>query len=99
MLDILLLAREYLLALRAFAIYSLEVFQKYSKFHAVNTRHKRDLHGPTANGTIYQKLVQHAGTKFYNPLAPNIKCSSPNSERFKISLKRVILIRNFYLAD
>jgi hypothetical protein len=37
-LNVLFLVREGLLALRIFPVKNLEVFQKYSEFHAVNTR-------------------------------------------------------------
>jgi hypothetical protein len=47
--NIVLLARVCLLALIAFATNSLEMFQRNSDGHAVNTGCKRDLHGPVAD--------------------------------------------------
>ena len=45
---------EYLLALRIFPANDLEVFHKYSGFHAVSTGHKNE---PAADVTVYQKGV------------------------------------------
>jgi hypothetical protein len=82
-----LLARECLLPLRTFLLNNMEVFQKYSEFHAVNTRQLQMLQSIKRECSMMEHLV------------PKIKCLSSNSRQFKISLKTVLLIWNFYLAD
>jgi hypothetical protein len=72
----------------------MEMFQKYSKFHAVSTRYKLDLYNSLPEG----EYIWHAGTKPYTHLALEIKRLSPNKQ-FKITLKTVVLIWNFYLTD
>lgn len=47
--------RSLLLAPSIFPANNLQAFHKYSEFHAVNTRHKRDLHEPVANVTFTKR--------------------------------------------
>jgi hypothetical protein len=87
---------ECLLALRTFLVSNMEVFHKYSEFRAVYTRHKLELVADvTSTKREYIMLEQN----FLPHLAPRIKCLSPNSKQFKILLKTVLVIQNFYLAD
>jgi hypothetical protein len=56
-------ASEYLLSLLSFIVDKMEKFQTNSDIHSINTRHKHDLHQPSAKLTSYQKGAYYAGIK------------------------------------
>jgi hypothetical protein len=65
--NILPFASEFLLSLLSFIVDNMEKFQTNSDIHNINTRHKHDLHQPSANLTIYQKGAYYAGIKLFKP--------------------------------
>jgi hypothetical protein len=61
--NILPLASEILLSKLSFVVHNMEKFQTNSDIHNINTRHKHDLHQPSANLTSYQKGAYYAWIK------------------------------------
>jgi hypothetical protein len=49
--------------------------------------------------TKYQKGVYYSGIEIFNYLPQNIKGLSANVKKFKLSLKRFLLMGSFYTLD
>jgi hypothetical protein len=71
--NILQLVSEFLLSLLSFVVDNMEKFQTNSDIHNINTRHKHDLHQPSANLTSYQKGAYYAGIKLFTTPPDSIK--------------------------
>jgi hypothetical protein len=80
------LVSEFQLSLLSFIVDNMEKFQTHSDIHNINTRHKHDLHQPSANLTSYQKGAHYAGTKLFNTHPDSI-----NSLNHDIKLLLLIL--------
>lgn len=72
-LNILPLDNEFILSLLSFAVDNMEEFQRNLDIHRTRTRHTHDLHGPSANLTIYQKRVYYICIKVFNNHPSTIK--------------------------
>jgi hypothetical protein len=88
--NILPLASEFLLSLLCFIVDNMEKFQTKSDIHSINTRHKHDLHQPTANLTSYQIGAYYAGKKLFSTLPDSIKSLNHDINVFKPALKYLL---------
>jgi hypothetical protein len=95
-LNILPLHSQYILSLLLFVVKNIDEFISNSQVHTINTRHGSDLHPPSINLTKYQKGVYCSGIKIFNDLPQNIKNLSWNVKKFKLALKRFLLVGTFY---
>jgi hypothetical protein len=98
-LKILPLYSQYILSLLLFVVKNIDEFIMNSEVHAINTRHRSDLHPPSINLTKYQKGVYYSVVKIFSHLPQNIKNLSWNVKKFKLVLKRFLLMGSFYSLD
>jgi len=98
-LNILPLHSQYILSLLLFVVQNVEEFTSNSEVHSINTRHKSDLYPPSIKLTKYQKGVYYSGIKIFNHLPQNIKNLSRNVKKFKLALKRFLLMGLFHTLD
>jgi thiamine pyrophosphokinase len=87
------------LSLLLFVVQNIEEFTSNSEVHSINTRHKSDLYPPSIKLTKYQKGVYYSEIKIINHLPQNIKNLSWNVKKFKLALKRFLLMGSFYTFD
>jgi hypothetical protein len=73
----------------------MEKFQTNSDIHIINTRHKHDLHQPSASLTSYQKGARYAGIKLFSSLSDSIKSLNHYIKLFKLALKHYLLSHSF----
>ena len=90
---------QYILSLLLFVVKNIEEFTSNSEVHSINTCHKSDLYPPSIKLTKYQKGVYYSGIKIFNHLPQNIKNLSWNVNKFKLALKRFLLMGSFYKLD
>ena len=95
-LNILPLHSQYILSLLLFVVKNIDEFTSSSDVHSINTRHRSDLHPPSIKLSKYQKGVYYSGIKIFNYLPQNIKDLRWNVKKFKLALKRFLLIGSFY---
>jgi len=74
-------------------------FISNSEVHSINTRHKSALYPLSIKLTKYKKGVVYSGIKIFNHLPQNIKSLSWNVKKFKLVLKRFLLMGSFYTLD
>jgi hypothetical protein len=98
-LNILPLYSQSILSLLLFIVKNTDGFIPNSEVHTINTRHRSDLHPPSINVTKYQKGAYYSGIKIFNHLPQNIKDLSWNVKKFKLALKRFLLMGSFYSLD
>jgi hypothetical protein len=98
-LNVLPLYSLYILSLLLFVVKNIEKFSMNSDVHTTNTQYRADLHPPWINLTIYQKGVYYSGIKIFSHLSQNIKNISWNVKKFKLALKRFLLMGSFYSLD
>ena len=98
-LEILPFYSQYLYSLLMFVAKNKDLFQNNASYHSVNTRHKNDLHLPSARLTIFQKGVLFSGTKAYNHLPLKLKDLSQDIKRFKPALRMFFQINSFYSIE
>jgi hypothetical protein len=98
-LNILPLLSQYILSLLLFVVKHIDVFMSNSDLHTINTQHRSDLHPPSIKLTKYQKGVYYSGIKIFNFLPQNKKNLSWNVKKFKLALKRFLLMGLFYTLD
>jgi thiamine pyrophosphokinase len=100
-LNILPLHSQYIhvLSLLLFVVQNIEEFTSNSEVHSINTCHKSDLYPPSIKLTKYQKGVYYSGIKIFNHLPQNIKNLSWNVKKFKLALKRFLLMGSFYTLE
>jgi hypothetical protein len=79
-----------------FVIKYTDFFPSNSEIHDRNTRYNHDLHFPTANLTLVQKVVLYSGVKIYNHLPTHIKSLSKDPKHFKLKLKSFLLEQSLY---
>jgi len=66
----------------------------------MTTRHKLDLHLPSANLTKVQKGIYYSGITLFNSLPLGIKKVAHNTNKFKHELKRFLIKKNsFYSVE
>jgi hypothetical protein len=98
-LNILPLHSQYILSLSLLVVKNTDEFTSNSDVHTMNTWHRSDLHPPSIKLTKYQKEVYYSGIKIFNYLPQNIKNLSWNVKKFKLALKRFLLMGSFYTLD
>jgi hypothetical protein len=98
-LNILPLHSQYILSLSLFVVKNAEEFTSHSEVHSINTHHRSDLYQPSIKLTKYQKVVYYSGIKIFNHLPQNIENFSWNVKKFKLALKRFLLMGLFYKLD
>jgi hypothetical protein len=98
-LNILPLYSQYILSLLLFIVKNVDEFITNSEVHTINTRHRSDLHPPSINLTKCQKGVYYSWIKIFSHLPQNIKNLSWNVKKFKLALKRCLLMGSFYSLD
>jgi hypothetical protein len=98
-LNILPLHSQYILSLLLFVVKNVDEFTSNSDVHTINTQHRSDLHPPSIKLTKYQKGVYYSVIKIFNYLPRNIKNLSWNMKKFKLALKRFLLMGSFYTLD
>jgi hypothetical protein len=89
--NILPFASEFILCLLSFVVENLDIFQRNTNVHNVNTRCKYDLRMPNMNLIKYQKGVYYTGIKLFNNLPPTIKSLNHNIKVFKPASKDYLL--------
>jgi len=82
-----------------FVIKNRDFFQSNSEIHNINTRFNHNLHLPSTNLTLVQKVVLYSGSKIYNHLPSNIKALSNDAKHFKHTLKNYLIEHSFYSLD
>ena len=95
-LNILPLHSQYILSLLLFVVKNINMLQRNSMFHSINTRHCSDLHLPSVDLTEVQKAVYHSGIKIFNCLPTRIKGFSKDVRKCKSALKVFLLEGSFY---
>jgi len=98
-LNILPLHSQYILSLLLFVVKNIEEFISNSEVHSINTRHRSDLYPLSIKLTKYKKGVYYSGIKIFNHSPQNIKNLSWNVNKFKLALKRFLLMSSFYTLD
>ena len=98
-LGILPLYSQYLYSLLIFVAKNRDLFKVNSDIHSISTRHKSDLHLPSAQLKVFQRGVSFAGIKAYNHLPTNIKELSHDVKCFKPALKTFFQINSFYSLE
>jgi hypothetical protein len=98
-LNILPLHSQYILSLLLFVVKNIEKFTSNSEVHSTNIRHRSDLYTPSTKLTKYQKAVYNLGIKIFRHLPQNYKSLSSNEKKFKLVLKRFLLMGSFYTLD
>jgi hypothetical protein len=98
-LNILPLYSQYILSLLLLVVNNIDEFITNSAVHTINARHRSDLHPPSINLTKYQKGVYYSGIKIFIHLPQTIKKLSWNVQKFKLTLKRFLLMVSFYSLD
>jgi hypothetical protein len=98
-LGILSLYSQYLYSLLIFVAKNRGVLKANTDFHSISTRHKNDLHLPSAQLEVFQRGVYFSGIKAYNHLPINIKELSYDVKRFKPALKTFFQINSFYSLE
>ena len=76
-----------------------ELFLSNSEIHEINTRYNQNLHMPSTNLTLVQKVVLYSGSEIYSHLPLSIKAHSNDAKRFKATLKRYLIEHVFYSLD
>ena len=98
-LNILPVQSQYILSLSLFVVKNIEEFISNSEVHSINTRHRSNLYPPSIRLSKYQKGVYDSGIKIFNHFLQNIKNLSWNTKKFKLVLKRFLLMGSFYTLD
>jgi hypothetical protein len=76
-----------------------DLFKANTDFHSNNTRHKNDLHLPSAHLKVFKRGIFFSGIKAYNHLPINIEELSYDVKRFKLALKTFFQINSFYSLE
>jgi hypothetical protein len=97
--NVLPLVSEFLWSLLSFVVGNMEKFQTNSDIHSINTRHKHDLHQPSANLTSYQKGAYYAGIKKFSTLPDSSKSLNNDIKVFKPALKDYLISQTFYCVE
>ena len=95
-LSILPIQSQYIFSIHLFVTKNKDQFLSNSQVHQINTRQTSDLYLPTAKSAIHQKGVYYSGIKIYNHLPTAIKDLSGYKNKFKLALKRNLLLNSFY---
>jgi hypothetical protein len=90
---------QYILSLLLFVVKNIDEFTTNYDVHTINTRHRSDLRPPLIKLTKYKKGVYYLGIKIFNYLPQYIKKLSWNIKKFKLTLKRFLLVGSFYALD
>ena len=88
-LKILPLKSQYIFSLLLFVAKSRDLYESNSEIHNINTWFSSDLHTPTANLTIFQKVPFYFGIKVFNYLPTSIKNISHDIYQFRSVLLKV----------
>ena len=75
------------------------LFITNNQIHNLQTRAKNNLHPPTAHLTKFQKGVYYSGIKIFNNLPREIKDLTNKPIWFRNTLRRFLLINNFYNSE
>jgi hypothetical protein len=70
-----------------------------SEVHGINTRFNYDLHFSVVNLSIFQRGVSYSGVKLFNHLPLALKQLTNEIYKFKVDLKRFLLIKSFYTLE
>jgi thiamine pyrophosphokinase len=98
-LNILPLHSQYVLSLLLFVVKNIDDFKSNVEVRSINTRHKSDLFPPATKLTKNHKGVYYSGIKIFNQLPQSIKNLSWNVKKFKLALKKFLLLGSFYALD
>jgi thiamine pyrophosphokinase len=82
-----------------FVVKNVEEFTSSSEVHSINTHRRSDLYPPSIKLTKYQKGLYYSGIKIFSHLPQNIKNLSWNVKKFKLALKKFLLMGSFYTLD
>jgi hypothetical protein len=82
-----------------FVVKNIDEFKSNFEVHSINTHHKSDLFPPATKLPKYHKEVHYSGIKIFNHLPQSIEHLSWNVKKFKLALKKFILLGSFYTAD
>ena len=98
-LGILPLCSQYILSLALFVAKNMDDFKTNSDIHPYNTQTNTNLHSSLARSTKYQKGTYFSGIKIYNRLPTRIQQLSGDVNKFKLALKRFLLVGSFYSME
>ena len=93
------ISTQYILSLLLFVVKNIDEFKSNFEVHSINTRHRSDLFPPAAKLSKYHKGVYYSGIKIFNHLPQNIKHLSWNVKKFKVALKKFLLLGSFYTLN
>jgi len=98
-LQILTLPSQYIFSLLIFVVRYRDLFLFNSEIHDINTHFNYNLHLPTTNLTLVQKVVLYSGSQIYNNLPSHIKRISNDFKQFKTKLKAYLLENSCYSLE
>jgi len=98
-LGILTLYSQYIFSILMFVVKHKDIFTFNTELHKINTRHKLDLHVPSANLTKVQKGVYYSGITLFNSLPLGIKKVTHNTNKFTHELKKFLTKNSFYSVE
>ena len=87
------------MSLLLFVVKNIDEFKFNFEVHSINTRHWSDLFPPATKLSKYHKAVYYSGIKIFNRLPQNIKHLSRNVKKFKVALKKFLLLGSFYTLN
>jgi hypothetical protein len=90
---------QYIFSILLFVIKNNEIFLTNSEIHSICTRHTANLHPPLLHLTKAQKGVYFFTIKIYNILPQRIKKLSGDAYKFKVTLKKFLLLNSIYSLE
>jgi hypothetical protein len=89
----------YIFPMIVFVVNNAKNFETTLLLHGINTRHKSQLHRPTANLTCTQKGVNCCSIRIFNSLPSNILKLQNDKSSFEVALRRYLTAHTFYFLD
>jgi len=87
---------QYIYSISIYVVKNKHLFHTNNQTHSIHTRHKTNLHPPTANLTKSQKAVHYSAIKTFNNLPHEITHLANDMLPFRNALKRFLLTNSFY---
>jgi hypothetical protein len=98
-LNILLLASQYILSLALFMVTNKSLFKQNSEIYNFNTKNNSNFFQVTTHLTMFHKSPSCAGVKMYNHLSSDINDLACDMRSFKKALKNCLHVHSFYTVD
>jgi hypothetical protein len=98
-LGIVTLYSQYIFTILMFVVKHKDLFTINMELHKINTRQKSDLHVPLVSLTKVEKGVYYSGIILFNPLTPSIKQVAHDINKFKLKLRKFLIVNSLYSVD